>query len=91
MRLTNRNGMLDMPVEITVPNRSAGTSPNTGVIPFTSINLYARKEDYEEIFARDVQVFANIVTDQPLQMIPLAEFPGKWNKAEDFITPQQNL
>lgn len=91
MRLTNRSGLLDEPVTIAVPDRSAGESPNTGMIPFSSVNIYARLEDYEEIIAENVQVFPGVVTDQDLELIPLAEFPDAWNKAEIFDTPAQNL
>ena len=44
MRLTNRSGTLNEPVEITVPDLSASQSPDTGVIPFTVVDLYARLE-----------------------------------------------
>ena len=91
MRLTNSSGQLDMPVAISVPDRSASLTPNTGVIPFTVVNLYAKKENYDEIFIEDLQVFANTITLQPLQMIPNAELPAKWNKGETFLTPAQNL
>lgn len=91
MRLTNRSGTLDEAVEITVPNLSASQSPNTGVIPFTVVDLYARLENYEEIHVERLQIFADTVTDQDLEMIPLAELPEKWNQAEIFYTPAQNL
>ena len=91
MRLTNRNGTLDTPVEITVPDLSASQTPNTGIVPFASVNLYARLENFEPIEIENLQVFAGTVTLQPLQLIPLAEFPGKWNKAESFQTQSQNL
>ena len=91
MRLTSRSGTFPAPLEIEVPNKNASTSPNTGVIPFALVNLQARKENYEEIFVTNIQIFANTITDQPLQLIPLAEFPGAWNKAENFNTPSQNL
>ena len=91
MRLTNRSGLLDEPVAIAVPDRSAGESPNTGLIPFSTVNIYARLEDYEEIIAENVQVFPGVVTDQDLEMIPISEFPESWNKAEIFNTPAQNL
>lgn len=91
MRLTNRNGTLNDPVAITVPNLSASQSPNTGVIPFTVVDLYARLENYEEIHVERLQIFANTVTNQNLEMIPLAELPEKWNQAEIFYTPAQNL
>lgn len=80
-----------MPVEITVPDFSASQTPNTGVIPFTAVNLYARVENYEEIEVMNVQVFPNTVTVQNLEMIPLSELPGIWNQAEVFDTPPQNL
>ena len=91
MRLTNRSGLLDEPIEISVPDLSASQSPNTGVIPFASVDLYARLENYEEIHVENLQVFAGIVTNQNLEMIPLSELPDKWNQAELFYTPAQNL
>lgn len=91
IRLTNRSGNFDVPVEITVPDFSASQTPNTGVIPFTAVNLYARAENYEEIEVMNVQVFPNTVTVQNLEMIPLSELPGIWNQAEVFDTPPQNL
>lgn len=91
MRLTNRNGQLDQPISIIVPNITAGQSPNTGIIPFTTVNLYARAENYEEIVIENLQVFPNIITTQDLEFIPLSELPGVWNKAEVFNIPAQNL
>ena len=91
MRLTNRSGQLDEPVTIDVPDRSESLNPNPGVIPYTTVNLYARKEDYEEIFIRNLQVFADTITDQDLEFIPLSEFPESWNESETFLTPSQNL
>ncbi len=91
MRLTNRSGTLDSPISIRVPDLSAGQTPNTGIIPFATVNLYARKEDFEEIIIENLQVFPDTVTDQNLEMIPLSELPQYWNQAEIFDTPPQNL
>ena len=91
MRLTNRNGTLDAPVEITVPDLTASQSPNTGVIPFANVNLYARIENFETIEIENLQVFAGTLTVQDLPMIPLSELPNSWNKLEIFNTPPQNL
>lgn len=91
MRLTNRSGSLDQPIEITVPDLSAGQSPNTGVIPYTSVDLFARIENYELIHIENLQVFPDTITNQNLEMIPLSEFPESWNKDEVFDTPPQNL
>ena len=91
MALTNRNGLLDIPISIQVPDLSAGQSPNTGIIPYSIVDLYAKVQQYEEIFVRDIQIFPDTVTLQNLEFIPLAEFPAKWNRTEQFETPSQNL
>ncbi len=91
LRLTNRSGLLDDPIEITVPDAAASQSPNTGVIPFAVVNLYARLENFEEIDIENLQIFPNTVTVQNLEMIPLSELPAQWNLAEVFDTPAQNL
>lgn len=91
LRLTNRSGFLDQPIEIDVPDLSAGQTPNTGVIPFAVVNLYARLNNYEAIEVESLQVFANTTTLQNLEMIPLSELPDSWNKLEIFNTPPQNL
>lgn len=90
-RLTNRSGMLDTPIPIEVPNRSAGLTPDTGVVPFAQVNLFARKEAYEQIESENVQIFPGVITTQNLPMIPLAEFPDAYDKSEIFNTPPQNL
>ena len=91
MRLTNRSGELDAPIAIQVPALSAGQSPGTGTIPYTSIGLFARLEDFEGIEAENIQVFPGIVTVQNLELIPLSEFPESFNQLERFDTPSQNL
>lgn len=91
MRLTNRSGMLDQMIAIEVPDRTASQSPNTDIIPFGTVDLYARAENFEEIHIERLQVFPDTITDQNLELIPLSELPGKWNQAEIFDTPPQNL
>ena len=91
MRLTNRNGQLDEPIAITVPDLAAGQTPDTGILPFTVVNLSAKLPDYEEIEAKNIQIFPNTVTNQDLELIPLSELPEYWNQVEIFDTPKQNL
>ena len=90
-RLTNRSGRLDKPIEIPVPELTYSQTPNTSIIPFTTVNLYARLENYELIENMNLQVFANTITDQSLEMIPLTEYPDSYLKTEVFNTPPQNL
>ena len=80
-----------LPIAISVPDLSASQSPNTGIIPFSVVNLYARQKDFEQIEIENLQVFADTVTNQELKMIPLAELPDQWNKTEIFNIPAQNL
>lgn len=91
MQLTNSSGRFENAVAFSVPDLSSGQSPNTGIIPFSVVNLYARKENFEEIYIKNLQVFADTITSQDLEFIPLSEFPQAWNKAETFDTPPQNL
>lgn len=91
LRLTNRSGFIDEPVAVEVPDLSASQSPNTGVIPFAVVNLYARLEGFEAIEIENLQVFPNSITLQNLEMIPLSELPESYNALEIFPTPPQNL
>ena len=90
MRLTDRSGRIS-PVEIIVPDLAESQTPNPSEIPFTTVNLYARLSDFEQIEIEDLQVFANTVTNQNLEMIPLSELPLTFNRTEVFRTPAQNL
>lgn len=91
LRLTNRSGFFDKPIEIEVPDLSASQTPGTGIIPFAIVNIYARLNKYEAIEIENLQVFANTTTLQNLEMIPLSELPSSWNDLEIFNTPPQNL
>ena len=90
LQLTDRSG-LTQPVAVPVPDLEASQTPDTGEIPFTTINIYARLKGYEQIENEDVQIFPDVVTTQDLEMIPLSEMPGEYDKRELFITPAQNL
>ena len=91
LRLTNRSGQLDRPIPVQVPEVSASESPNTGIIPYSTVNLYARAENYELIEIEQLQVFPNVITEQNLELIPLPEFPANPNISQIFYTESQNL
>ena len=90
MRLTDRSGKIS-PIEIPVPDRSDSLQPDPAERPYASVNLYARKNGYEQIEAENLQVFAETTTVQNLEMIPLAEFPAAWDQTVVYNTPPQNL
>ena len=90
LRLTNRSGRI-APIEIPVPDLVESQTPDPGVRPFALVNLYARKQGYEQVEAENLQVFADTTTDQDLELIPLSELPGSWDKTILYDTPPQNL
>lgn len=90
MRLTDRSGRID-PIALPTPEVSAGQTPDTGQIPFTSVTLHARLQGFEQVTAENVQVFPDSTTVQDLEMIPLSELPDRWTQYELFTTPPQNL
>ena len=89
LRTTDSSG-LTTPIRLEVPDKAQSQSPGNGK-PFVTVNLYARAENYEQVLARGVQVFADTVTTQELQFVPLSELPGSWKQVEVFDTPAQNL
>lgn len=89
-KLTDRSG-LTQTIQVPVPDKSAGTSPDTGVIPYTAVNVYARLEGYEQAENENVQIFPDVITEQNLEMIPHSELPDSWSKINVFDTPSQNL
>ena len=90
LRITDRNGQI-RPVPVPVPDRNAGLSPNTGEIPYTSVNLYARLRGYEQAEYENIQIFPDTTTNQNVELIPLSELPDKWDQTVIFDTPPQNL
>lgn len=89
-RLTDRNGLITQ-IEVPVPDISAGLTPDTGIQPFTQVNLYARLEGYEQQENENLQVFPETITSLDLEMIPISEFPGSYKQINVFDTPRQNL
>ena len=90
MALTDRSGKIT-PISLPVPALSASQTPDPDETPFAVVNLTARLRGYEQITADNLQVFADTVTIQQLEMIPLSELPAEWSKSETFDTPPQNL
>ena len=90
MRTTDRSGQI-RPVPIPVPDRSESLTPDPGELPFTRVNLYARKKGYEQMEFENLQLFAGTTTNQNIEMVPLSELPGSWDQTAIFDTPAQNL
>lgn len=89
MRITDRSGTI-RPVEVPVPDLADSQSPGNEK-PFTTVNIYARLRGYEQEEFEEVQVFADTITDQYIEMVPLSELPAAWDQTMIFTTPPQNL
>lgn len=90
MRLTDQSGQI-VPIPIPVPEKSESQTPGNGEPPFTSVNLYARLQGYEQIESENLQIFPDTTTWQNLEMVPLSELPNWWDQNVVFQTPPQNL
>ncbi len=90
MALTDRSGTIS-PISIPVPQLSESQSPDPSERPYTSVNLYARSKGFEQAEYEQLQVFADTVTDQNIELIPLSELPDSWDQTAIFRTPPQNL
>lgn len=90
MRLTDRSGKIT-PIEVPVPDKSESQQPDPGELPFAQVNLYAHLRGYEQVRALNLQVFADTITNQNLEMIPLSELPNQWDQSVLYDTPPQNL
>ena len=90
MALTDRNGMIP-PIAIDVPEKSESLQPGSVEFPYERVNLYAHARGYEQVYAENIQIFADTTTTQNLKMIPLAEYPEQFDQNALYITPPQNL
>lgn len=90
MGLTDRSGKIPL-ISIPVPPLSESQTPDPQERPYTLVNLYARKEGYEQIESENIQIFADTVTIQNLEMVPLSELPDSWDQTMVFDAPPQNL
>lgn len=91
MRLTNRSGLTE-PIPIPTPDAAESQAPEeNGQRPFTDVTVYAWKSDFEQVAARNVQIFPGVTTVQDLEMIPLSKLPDRWDENVLFNTPPQNL
>ena len=90
MALTDRNGQIPS-IEIAVPKKSESQSPDPDEMPYLRVNLYAHARGYEQVYSKNIQIFADTTTVQDLKMIPLAEYPELYDQNALYITPPQNL
>ena len=90
LRLTDRDGLIS-PIEIPTPDTEAGQTPDTGVTPYTVVNLYARKEGFRQRENEGLQLFPGTETRLDLELIPFSELPENWDEINVYRATSQNL
>lgn len=89
VRTTDESGRTD-PVVVPTPEKSESLAPAPDR-PYALNNIDASHPGYERIVVEHVQIFPGVRTLQPLEMIPLEEYPSSSNQTEVFDLPTQNL
>ncbi len=89
VRIGDESGRI-APLAIPAPDEAESQSPGTEH-PFAVVDITAEHPEFERIIVENVQIFANITTDQNFALIPLAEQPEVWNLTEIFRITPQNL
>lgn len=86
-RITDRSGRTT-PMKISAPNKSESLSPSI-TAPFTDVSIMVEGIGFERVLIENAQIFAGIITEQNIEMIPLGEQPDTFNMTEVIdITPQ---
>ncbi len=86
-RITDRSGRTT-PIKITTPDRSESLTPGQP-LPFKDVNITIDKTGFDRVLIENAQLFAGIITEQNVEMLPLGEHPDAFNMTELIdITPQ---
>lgn len=89
-RLTDENGKTEI-VEIDTPDMELSLDQNNTIKPFTSVNIKVEKEGFVIFVIRNVQIFANRLSEQNIEMIPLPEKSEYDEFNNTYIVTPQNL
>ena len=86
-RITDRSGRTT-PIRISAPNKSESLSPGLPT-PFTDVNIMVDRSGFDRVLIEKVQIFAGIISEQDVEMMPLGEHPDTFTMTEVVdITPQ---
>lgn len=89
-RLTDENGKTEI-IEIDTPDMELSLDQNNTIKPFTSVNIKVEKEGFVIFVIRNVQIFANRLSEQNIEMIPLPEKSEYDEFNNTYIVTPQNL
>lgn len=87
--VTNRSGETPT-VQLPAPPESLSESPGNKN-PFSTYTILVHADGFQPVQNIHVPIFANIRTIQPVNLIPLEEFPENPNAPQVFIGQEPNL
>ena len=86
-RITDESGLAG-PIAIPTPDRSESLQAGVAA-PYTTVDIIADHPNYERVLVENAQVFAGVLSQQDIALIPLEARPEVFNLTETFqITPQ---
>ena len=86
-RITDESGLAG-PIAIPAPDRNESLQAGVAA-PYTTVDIIADHPDYERVLVENAQVFAGVLSQQDIALIPLEARPEVFNLTETFqITPQ---
>ncbi len=86
-RITDESGLAG-PITVPAPDRNESLQAGA-VAPYTTVDIIADHPDYERVLVENAQIFAGVLTQQDIALIPLEARPEVFNMTETFqITPQ---
>lgn len=88
--ITDENGKTKT-VEVDAPDIELTENPEYEGQPYTLIDIYVYRDAFYTVKVEDVQVFADRVTVQNVEMIPLPENFTEVDDVNIFVVKPQNL
>ena len=89
-RLTDENGKTEI-IEIDTPDIELSLDQNNTFKPFTNVNIKVEKEGFIIFVIKNVQIFADRLSEQNIEMIPLPEKSEYDEFSNTYTVTPQNL
>lgn len=89
-RMTDENGKTEI-IEVDTPDIELSLDQNNTQKTFASVNIKVEKEGFVIFIIKDVQVFANRLSEQNIEMIPLPEKAEYDEFSNTYTVTPQNL
>lgn len=89
-RVTDENGKTQV-MEIDTPDIEISLDRESTQKPYRNVNIKAEKDGFVIFIIKNVQVFANRLSEQNVEMIPLPEKAGYSDFSNTYVVTPQNL